>query len=113
MILNAIPTAEGAIQIAMEEMPITLHNSECLVLGFGRLGKILSKMLSGIGAKVTVGARKYSDLAFANSFCYKTTNLNKLGEIIGNFDVIFNTIPSIILSGGVLAKIDKECLVID
>jgi dipicolinate synthase subunit A len=40
-ILNAIPTAEGAIQIAMEELPITLHNSNVLLLGYGRLGKIL------------------------------------------------------------------------
>jgi len=42
-VLNAIPTAEGAIQIAMEEMPITLHGSNALILGFGRIGKILAK----------------------------------------------------------------------
>ncbi len=44
-ILNAIPTAEGAIQIAMEESEKTLHNSKILILGFGRIGKILAKML--------------------------------------------------------------------
>jgi len=56
-VLNAIPTAEGAIQIAMEEMPITLHGSNALILGFGRIGKILAKMLHGIGSNVYVEAR--------------------------------------------------------
>lgn len=51
-VLNAIPTAEGAIQIAMEEMPVTIHGSKALVLGFGRVGKTLAKMLDGIGAKL-------------------------------------------------------------
>jgi dipicolinate synthase subunit A len=60
-VLNAIPTAEGAIQIAMEEMPITLHNCNAMVLGFGRIGKILAKMLFGLGCNVYVEARKYSD----------------------------------------------------
>ena len=41
-ILNAIPTAEGAIQIAMEKSLKTVHGSKCLVLGFGRIGKILA-----------------------------------------------------------------------
>lgn len=44
-ILNAIPTAEGAIQIAMEESKRTLHGSKILILGFGRIGKVLAKML--------------------------------------------------------------------
>ncbi|MBZ4646377.1 MAG: dipicolinate synthase subunit [Petroclostridium sp.] len=112
-VLNAIPTAEGAIQIAMEELPITLHNSNCLVLGFGRIGKILSKMLVGIGANVTVEARKYEDLAWIKSYGYTGVHLNKLGEIIGNYDVIFNTIPSVILNTEILSKIKKDCLVID
>ncbi|MGN1030292.1 MAG: dipicolinate synthase subunit DpsA, partial [Butyricicoccaceae bacterium] len=34
-VLNAIPTAEGAIQIAMEELPVTLHDSRALVIGNG------------------------------------------------------------------------------
>ena len=42
-VLNAIPTAEGAIQIAMEELPVTLNGSSALILGYGRLGKVLAK----------------------------------------------------------------------
>ncbi|MDK2798526.1 MAG: dipicolinate synthase subunit [Clostridiales bacterium] len=112
-ILNAIPTAEGAIQIAMEELPITLHNSHCLILGFGRIGKILARMLLGIGANVTVEARKYQDLAWIKSYGYNGVHLNQLEKVIGNYDVIFNTIPSVILDTEILSKIKKDCLVID
>ncbi|MBC7765298.1 MAG: dipicolinate synthase subunit DpsA [Hyphomonadaceae bacterium] len=112
-VLNAIPTAEGAVQIAMEEMPITLHNSDCLILGFGRIGKMLAKMLNGIGAHVSVEARKYEDLAWINGFGYKPIPLKEIIDHIGNYHCIFNTVPSMILDENMLKKIDKDCLVID
>ena len=49
-ILNSIPSAEGAIQVAMEQSEITINSSKILILGFGRIGKILAKMLSGFGS---------------------------------------------------------------
>lgn len=42
---NAVPTAEGAIQLAMEETPITLYGSRCLVTGFGRVARALCRLL--------------------------------------------------------------------
>jgi len=112
-VLNAIPTAEGAIQIAMEEMPITLHESNVLILGFGRIGKVLAKMLTGIGANVHVEARKYSDIAWIRSYGYKPVLINDLAENLSNMDVVFNTIPNIILDAGLLSKIGKDSIIID
>jgi dipicolinate synthase subunit A len=112
-ILNAIPTAEGAIQIAMEELPITLHNSNVLILGYGRIGKILAKMLHGIGANVYVEARKYADIAWIKSYCYKPVMLNEISQIIGDMNLVVNTIPSLILNCELLNKLNKDCLVID
>lgn len=112
-ILNAIPTAEGAIQIAMEEMPITLHDCNALILGYGRIGKILSKMLQGLGAHVFLEARKYSDLAWIHSYSYQPVKLDDLEQYVSQMDVIFNTIPSIVLDSNILSKVSKECLIID
>lgn len=112
-VLNAIPTAEGAIQIAMEEMPITLHGSNALILGFGRIGKILAKMLHGIGSNVYVEARKYSDLAWIESYGYKPVFITELESYIDRANVIFNTIPSIVLDENLLRKVNKDCLLID
>ena len=112
-VLNAIPTAEGAIQIAMEELPITLHNSNVLILGYGRIGKVLAKMLYGIGANVYVEARKYSDLAWIKSYGYKPVILSELSQTVKNMNVLFNTIPSVILNNEVLRMLNSECLIID
>ncbi len=112
-VLNSIPTAEGAIQIAMEETPFTIHSSKCLIIGNGRIGKILAKMLDGIGAKVTVAARKKGDLAFGFSMGYETMPISSLGSVIDGFDIIFNTAPSLILDFDLLSKISKKVLIID
>lgn len=96
-ILNAIPTAEGAIQYAMQNSEITLHDSKCLVLGFGRCGKILANKLKGIGADVYVEARSTTDLAFISTYDYKPIALHDLKQHLGEFDFIFNTIPVLIL----------------
>lgn len=112
-VLNAIPTAEGAIQIAMEEMPITLHSSNAIILGYGRIGKILAKMLDGLGANVYVEARKCSDIAWIRSYSYKPVQLNELGNYLPDMDVIFNTIPHITLDVDLLQKINKDTLIID
>lgn len=96
-IFNAVSTAEGAIQIAMEELPITLHRAKALVVGFGRIGKILSHRLHGLGADVTVCARKCSDRAWITSYGYKAEDYSKFPQLIGEADIVFNTVPVKIL----------------
>lgn len=112
-VLNAIPTAEGAIKIALERMPVTLHSSNALVLGFGRIGKTLANILYGIGANVYVAARKYSDMAWIKSSRYTPILLRELDRHIHDMDVVFNTIPSLVLNKDTLSHIKKETLVID
>lgn len=110
---NAVPTAEGALEIAMSELPVTLHGSKCLVLGYGKIGKILSGMLSGIGAQTYVEARKYADLAMIESHGCEAVPLCELKNRICEFDVIFNTVPAVILTENILLNIKKDALVID
>ena len=112
-VMNVIPTAEGAIQIAMERSKITVHGSNCLILGFGRIGKVLAKMLHGIGANVYCEARKQQDLAWIKAFGYNEIHLKDLNKILGEFDVIFNTIPHLVLDKTNLELVKKECILID
>ncbi len=112
-VLNSIPTAEGAIQVAMENTEITLHGSNVMILGFGRIGKVLAKMLQGLGANVYVEARSYADLAWISSYGYMTVHLNDIKDYLHEMDVVFNTIPFMILNEEMLLKLKKECLVVD
>ncbi len=113
VVLNAIPTAEGAIQIAMEELPITINGSKVMVLGYGRVGKVLSRMLSALGADVYVEARKYSDIAWIKANGLKPVYINEFKKHLGEMVVVFNTIPSKILDSSALECIGPNCLIID
>lgn len=112
-IKNAVPTAEGAIEIAIAETPITIHGCKALVLGYGKIGKILSKDLYGMGALTYVEARKYADLAMIESHGYEPLPLESLKDHIREFDIIFNTVPAMLLDGEILSRVKKDALIID
>lgn len=112
-VLNAAATAEGAIQIAMEETPDTLCGSECLVIGYGRIGKMLAHRLKMLGAEVTVSARKQADKAWIRSFGLKAADTGRLEIVLGRADIIFNTVPACVLPRERLALIRPGCICID
>lgn len=111
-ILNALPTAEGAVEVAMNKFEGTIAGSRCLITGYGRIGKVLAEMLKNLKAEVTVSARKPSDLAFAQAFGYDEINTNKMSDV-RNFDLVFNTVPSMIFNRELLLNTDKNTIIID
>lgn len=113
MVKNAIPTAEGAVEIALSEMPITLSGASVLVIGYGRIGKILTKILLALGSRVTVSARRWGDLAWIECAGAKAVNTAKIAADIGEYDVIFNTVPSLVLGETELGGMNENALIID
>lgn len=113
VVLNTISTAEGAIQIAMEETTRTIHGSNILVLGFGRVGKILANMLKGIGANIYCEARKNVDLAWIKAYGYEPVRLNEINNNLNKFNIIINTIPAMVLDEEKIKLLNEDCLVVD
>ncbi len=114
-IANAVPTAEGAIEIAMHEIPTTINESSALVIGYGRIGKVLARLLDSLGARVTVSARKPSDLAWIRAYGYDSAVTQKLAQVFSKqrFDMIFNTVPHMVLGKEELEAVGKHGLIID
>lgn len=112
-VLNTIATAEGTISEAILNTNKILHGSKVLVLGFGRIGKVLARKLNGLSAIVTCAARKDEDFAWIKAYGYKETNINKIGENLNEYDIIINTVPHIILDDNKLKYVRKDCLLID
>jgi len=112
-ILNAVPSAEGAIQVAMENTSSTLHGSNCLILGFGRIGKLIAKFLYSIGSNVTVVARGKSSSAWIRNYGYNHEDISNLANCIKNKDLIFNTIPQKLMNSEVLQEVEPDALIID
>ena len=113
MIANAVSTAEGAVQLAMEETAITLNGSKCLVIGYGRIGKILAHRLKALGANVTVSARNYADKAWINAFGYKYADTRQLESCLENFDIVINTVPARVLGKDRLELLHAGSLCMD
>ncbi len=112
-VANAVATAEGAIQLAMEETAITLCCARCLVIGFGRIGKLLAHRLRGLGAFVSVSSRRFSDMAWCRAYGYEALSTENLEGHLRNFDLIINTVPARVLDAGRLAQISPGCLCMD
>lgn len=110
---NAAATAEGALQILMEELPITVNGAKCLVIGYGRIGKLLSELLKACGARVTVSARKYSDMAWIEARGHERLNTERLEGKLGGYDAVINTVPAMVLPRERLRELGKGCFCLD
>jgi dipicolinate synthase subunit A len=112
-VLNAVPSAEGAIHILLQELIKTIKDSRILILGYGRIGKILSNKLQGLGAEVWAAARKYSDLAWIEALGLKPVPIKQLIRYVWDMDAIVNTVPALILTREVLEKVRNDCFLLD
>jgi len=111
-LLNAIPTAEGAIKIAIENTDYTLWKSKCLVIGYGRVGKVLANRLKALGCDVTVTARKPSDLSLSETLGFSYINTENLNTAELSFNIIFNTVDVKVINDKKIKDL-KADLIID
>lgn len=110
---NSIATAEGAIAEAIINSNFNLHDSSCLILGYGRCGKTLAKKLQGLADNVDIAARSSVTLAKADAFGFGTIPLRNLEQKIGTYDIVFNTIPAIVLTDKLLDLTKPAIVIID
>ena len=120
LVKNAVPTAEGAIGIAIEKMPRMLLGSKIAVLGFGRIGEALSSRLKLLGANVTVYARKSLCIAKAQSDGYNGVKIefnhgeSSLMELTTKgYHLIYNTVPHWIVTEDIVERLPKDTLFVD
>ncbi len=112
-ILNSIPSAEGAILMAMQATPFTIHNSNCLVLGPGRTGLTLARMLQGLGAHVWGAARKASGRARLFEMGVAPVDFADLPHCLPQMDIVFNTVPAPVLDRSLVYVLKRTVVVID
>lgn len=112
-ILNSIPTAEGALKIAIEETNYTIHGAHVLVLGFGRVGKTVARLFSSVGAAVSVAVREPADRARVQEMGLTPVLFKDLLEEIGKQNILINTVPFQVLTRQLLDRLSEQILIID
>lgn len=112
-IYNSIPTAEGALMMAIQHTDITIHGSNCIVLGLGRTGFTMARTLQALGAHVKVGVRRDETFARAFEMGFEPFYMPELARHAGNIDLIFNTIPTMIVTAQVIAQLPLRACIID
>ncbi len=106
---NTIATAEGAICEAIMHSSCNLHDSNCLITGYGKCGSAIAARLKGLNAHteiITKGAAEL-DKAYTDGFLSSDRNYKK-------YDFIFQTAPSPdVIDKNIIDKLSKECVIID
>lgn len=112
-IYNSIPTVEGTIMMVIQHTDITIHNSNVIVLGLGRVGMSVARSFSALGANVKVGARKTEHIARITEMGLTPFHLNDLEKEVNDIDVCINTIPHLVVTASVISKMPVHTLIID
>ena len=112
-ILNTIATAEGTIKVAIENTDKILQGTKVLILGFGRVAKIVANKFSLLSTNVTCAARKISDLAWIEAYGYHSININDMLYDLNDFDIIINTVPQLLIKERELKHMKSDVLLID
>lgn len=110
---NAAITADCAIRIAAQNLPVVFRGCPILIIGWGRIGKCLADQLKALSAQVTIAARKNDDRAMVQALGYKTVDPRQLGQCLIRYRVIFNTAPAPVLSEAQAAHCRPDCILID
>lgn len=112
-IYNSIPTMEGTLMMVIQNTDVTIHNSNIVVLGYGRVGMTVARAFHALGANVKVAALESSHLARIYELGFKPIELSQLANEVHDTDVCINTIPAQVLTANILSKMPTRSLIID
>lgn len=113
LIRNALLTAEGAIYACQKGSDSSLCEKKCIVIGYGRIGKFLCRLLSAFTPIVTATARKDKDLELIDADGFRAVHTGNVKDVLPEADLIFNTVPFHVLGEKELMCINKSAKIIE
>ena len=112
-IANAAATADAALCVMLRETREPLTRKRCMVLGFGRIGKLMCQRLRGVGADVAAAARNPDDRAWIRALGLPALDASQLAGRLRDFQMVCNTIPAPILDADALRELPPDCFLLD
>ncbi len=113
LVRNALLTAQAAVCAYEKASENALCDTNCVVVGYGRISKFLCRLLKAYGASVTATARKSSDLALIQAESMQAVKTSDIQQVLSIADVIFNTVPVHILGEAELCTMKQGAMYIE
>ena len=110
---NAAVTAEGAVLLAMQALPVTIQDSCLLVTGFGRIGKSLAGKLRALGARVTLTSRDPGRFCVIEQLSCTPDETGRYRRGLSPYDAVFNTVPAPVFSAAQIQALSPACVYIE
>lgn len=110
---NARETAEIILGLLIVKYRFSPHRKHILLLGYGRIAKILSRLLQAMNAHVTITARKDTDINLASALGAGSFQLSELAGQMHRFDCVINTIPKHVIGIAELRALREQAILID
>ena len=110
---NARLTAEGAVAAALRAGTLAMRDTRCLVVGWGRVGRVLAELLVGMGADVTVASRSQAHRNRAVERGARAVDTERLETALAGVRLICNTAPGLVLDRERLRGVDENAMIID
>ena len=112
-LMNTVPTVQGILKVIIDNIDYTINSCNCAVFGYGRVAKVAADILSAIGANVTVCVRKNSDITLAKINGHGGCPISGFSSVASDFDILINTVPSLVIDRNILGNVKQSCLIID
>lgn len=107
---NAALTAEAALWLLMNESGTALYGKKVLIIGYGRIGRILAQRMKVMNTKVGVMSRNPEVRAIAGALGYRAHSPR---ENISGYDIVVNTAPGQVLPEGAFSALEKDALLLE
>ncbi|QGH34585.1 dipicolinic acid synthetase subunit A [Gracilibacillus salitolerans] len=112
-IYNSIPTAEGAIMLAIKHTDFTIHHANVFIFGYGRVGETTASSFAGLGANIAVISRDETDLARVYERGWEAYSLDQTENYIDKCQILINTIPAKVVNKSLIEKMNSQAIIID
>lgn len=109
LMTNALLSAECALGKAIVSFPGAIRGCKVLVLGYGRIGAELSRLLIACGADVCVFTRNPDKKPHPPCLNIQPLASNLQESAFSEFQCIFNTIPAPIISLKISRSLREDC----
>jgi len=110
ILLNSYLTAEGFLSTLIETTPYTIKDINILIMGYGKCGKAIAKILKCFTENIYIYDHTPNNLENASNDGFIPCSLKKAKSLMNHFDAIVNTVPSPILDEVDLYNSNIDCI---